>query len=110
MRLGATPMARASDVWLRSIGRKNSFIKISPGCGFGNCSAVIVDDLDILRAGLRPSEADAPLVIDANTPLSCTIPFQRLETVARRHAQIIQSFCCVQQTQLAKSDCLDVIG
>jgi hypothetical protein len=34
-----------------------------------------------------PPEADTPLIIDPDTVLARSIAFQRLEPVARRHAQ-----------------------
>jgi hypothetical protein len=37
---------------------------------------MVIYDLDILSISLGPSEADAPLVVDANAQLPCPIPFQ----------------------------------
>jgi hypothetical protein len=31
---------------------------------------MVVDDFDIFRSSIAPAEADAPLVVDTNTPLS----------------------------------------
>jgi hypothetical protein len=52
---------------------------------------VIIDDLDIEGAAGIPSEADPPLVIDANAVLATPISLQGLEPVARRHRQILQN-------------------
>src|SRR5262249_17817461 len=101
-------MARASAVWLSAAGRRNSSMRISPGCGFGSRSVVVVDDLDRLRAALRPPEADAALVIDANAPLSRATALEHLEPIARRQPQIVQTPCRIQQAQLAQRSRLDV--
>jgi hypothetical protein len=69
---------------------------------------MIVDDFDLLRAALRPSETDAPLVIDSNAPLSRAISLQKLEPIARRYPEIVESPCGVQQAQLAKRYGLNV--
>jgi hypothetical protein len=44
---------------------------------FAKYSVMVIYDLDILSISLGPSEADAPLVVDANAHLPCPIPFQR---------------------------------
>src|SRR5208282_6776238 len=101
MRRGGTPIARASAVWESPIGFANSSSKISPGCGLGKSSAVVIDDFDIVCASFGPAEADAPLFIDADTPLPGAITLQRFEAVAGRHAQIVHASGGVDETQLA---------
>jgi len=46
-------------------------------------SSVEVDDLDIVRVPGPPTDADPPLVIDANAALSGTITKQLFEAIAR---------------------------
>ena len=69
------------------------------------CSVlVIIDDLDIRRAGTRPLEADAVLIVDSNAVLSPTISTQRLQPIAWRNPQLIQSRNRIQLVQLPPSD------
>ena len=69
------------------------------------CSeSVIIDDLDIRRAGTRPLEADAVLIVDSNAVLSPTISTQRLQPIAWRNPQLIQSRDRIQLVQLPPSD------
>src|SRR3974390_2309205 len=109
MRRGGTRNARASAVWLRPNGRRNSSRRISPGVGLGsNSRSVVVDDLDIGRTSFPPDEADAPLVIGAYRILSRSFPLQCLEPIAGRNAQIRKRSRLVEQTQLSQRDCLHV--
>src|ERR1700683_2259586 len=107
IRRGGTPMARASAVCDNAIGFRNSSSRISPGCGLGKSSAVVIDDLDIVSASFGPVEADAPLVIDTNAPLSDTIAPQSFEAVAGWHAQIVDPFRGTNEAQLAQRAGLD---
>ena len=49
MRLSGTPMAMASRYWLMRIGRRNSSSRTSPGA----TRSVVINDLDVIGAGLR---------------------------------------------------------
>src|SRR5262245_2405237 len=100
-------MARASAVWERPIGFRNSSSRISPGCGLGRRS-VVVDDLDFVGIALSPDEADPPLVVDADRMLTAPIALQGLQPVARRHAKIIETDRVVEKTQFAQSNGLNV--
>ena len=62
---------------------------------------MIVDNFDAVRAGLRPNEADPPLVIDANAVLSCSVRLQGLQPVSGRRSQGYQRRRRVQHVQLA---------
>jgi hypothetical protein len=53
---------------------------------------VVVDDLDIMRVGAFPAKADPPLIVHANTALPSAIPFELLQPVAGRNAQVIEAF------------------
>jgi hypothetical protein len=63
---------------------------------------VIDHERHLVRIPLVPAKADAPLVVDANAMLSGAIAFQLLESVAGRHAQIVQCLCGVHDHQLAQ--------
>jgi hypothetical protein len=64
---------------------------------------MVVHDLHVVRAVIRPTEAHAELVVHANAILTRTVAFQEFQPVARWHAQIVQSTCLVQLLQLATS-------
>jgi len=50
-------------------------------------SLVIVDDLDLVSAGIGPTEANAILVVNADAALTLPIAFQRLQAIPRREPQ-----------------------
>ena len=62
---------------------------------------MIVDDLDVRRAGGGPTKADTVLIVDADAVLTGAIPPQGLEAIPRRHAQVIESPGDLQLAQLA---------
>ena len=49
---------------------------------------VVVDDLDVEGIGGAPDEADAPLIVDADAVLACTVALERLEPIAGRDAKV----------------------
>lgn len=61
---------------------------------------MIVADFDIERVPLSPSQADPPLIIDADRMLSFTFPLERFKPIARRHTQIRKDVSCVDRHQL----------
>jgi hypothetical protein len=62
---------------------------------------VVVDDLDLLRAGRRPNEADPKLVVYANTVLTNAIALQHFKPVAGRHPKIVQPGRTVEHRQFS---------
>lgn len=68
---------------------------------------MVIDDFDLAGRTVLPTEADAPLVIDTDTPLSASPAAQRFEPIARRGAQKIEGGCGVQLAQLALRNPLD---
>ncbi len=63
--------------------------------------SVVVNDLNIRGSNFSPDEADAPLIIDADTVLPLPIALQCFQVIARRCLQEGQSLCCVELRQLA---------
>ena len=51
---------------------------------------MVVDDFDVVRIGVFPSEADASLIVDTDTVLARAIPFQLLKAVPRRHPRVVE--------------------
>src|SRR6266700_4012213 len=65
------------------------------------CLLVIIDDLDIDRAGraVRPLEADPPLVIDADAILTLPITLQRFQPVTWQRGEVFQVRCGFQPVE-----------
>ena len=49
---------------------------------------MVIDDLDIPRRAVAPREADAELIVDADTPLPGAIAGKLLQPVLRRHRKV----------------------
>ncbi len=62
---------------------------------------MIIDDLYVLGAVCGPSEADAMLVVDANTELPLSITSERLEPISRRGTEVLEGLGVVQEDELA---------
>jgi hypothetical protein len=62
---------------------------------------MIVYDLDIFCAGVRPSEAHAELIVHPDAVPADAIALQRLQPISRRYPQILQSTRDLQLAQLA---------
>jgi len=52
--------------------------------------SVVIHDLDVLGTVVSPGEADTPLIIDPDAVLPDSIAPQRLQTIARRHSELIE--------------------
>ena len=51
---------------------------------------MIVDDLDLKGIAAVPAKADAPLVIDPNAVLACSLSRKPLEAIAGRHSKELE--------------------
>lgn len=49
---------------------------------------MVIDDLDVLGAKSAPHEADPPLLVDPDAPLSGPITAKRFQSIARRQTKI----------------------
>lgn len=70
---------------------------------------MVINDLHILSAMPRPTEADSPLIIDPNAVLPLTVAPQSLQAIARRNAQVIEASGDLELPQLATSDGRDAL-
>ena len=57
---------------------------------------MVINDLGIERVSVLPFEADAPLLINADTVLALAITFQRFELFRSRNHEIAQIYGTVQ--------------
>ena len=69
---------------------------------------MVIDDLDIVSVPFIPSETDAPLIVDADAPLTFSIPSQFLKSVARRDKKKIDARSAVNQGQFSKCGFLNI--
>jgi hypothetical protein len=65
---------------------------------------MVVDDLHVIRAAVMSDEAQAPLVVDADTVLALAITAQRLEAIAGRNFQVFHPVSSVEHLKLASRD------
>jgi hypothetical protein len=66
---------------------------------------MVIDDFDVFGAAVRPSEADSPLVVDANAVLSLPVSPQGLQPVSRRNPQIAEAAGNLELAELSARDC-----
>jgi hypothetical protein len=71
---------------------------------------VIVADLDLVRIAVDEPKANAPLVIDGNGVLAPTVVLERVQPIARGHAQIVEPGRQIHVLQLAGGSRRDVRG
>ena len=69
---------------------------------------MVIDNLYLFGVAVAPDETDTPLLVDADTLLSFSIPFQGLEAVRRWNTKIIQRLGVVEHTQLAPGYLLNI--
>jgi len=69
---------------------------------------VIVDDLDIVRVGSDPAEADAPLIVDSDAVLASPVPGELLKAVRGRDAEIEEAGRGIEHDEFAKGNSLKV--
>jgi hypothetical protein len=71
---------------------------------------VIVDNLDIFRSRVRPSEYDPPLVVDSDRMLASQVTLKRLQPISWRHRQIVQNDGIVYLNPLPARDLRERLG
>lgn len=60
---------------------------------------MLVDDLNVRRALLRPDEADAPLIVDPDGMLPGTFAPQLLKVISGQKTQVLDNHGCVQRRE-----------
>ena len=61
---------------------------------------MVINDLGVERVSVRPFEADAPLLINADTVLALSIAFQRFQRIRRRSHEIARITGAIKILQL----------
>jgi hypothetical protein len=62
---------------------------------------MIVNNFHFNRIAISPSKTQAPLIVDANTVLACSISLQRFKAVSRNISQVGESSRGIQHFQLS---------
>lgn len=70
---------------------------------------MVVDNLDILCIAVLPPKTNAPLIIDANAPLTRPIAGKLFKTVTGRNSQKVQRCSTMYLLQLSLSDTLHIL-
>jgi hypothetical protein len=63
---------------------------------------MVVGDFDIVSVTIHKAEANPPLFVDADAPLSFAVSFEGFKTVSRRDAQIVNTVGIVDLFELFK--------
>jgi hypothetical protein len=93
--------------------RIEEVLRISPDLGEriqGQGLAVIIYDLNIPCMTGFPLKADSPLVVDPDTVLTLSIPFELLQSVGRWGAKISDLTGIMNHFELPPRTALDVMG
>jgi hypothetical protein len=69
---------------------------------------VIIYDLDIVSVALLPLKTDAPLVVDANIPLTCSLPNELFQMIGQWDSQIIDGESIVNHSKFLQCDLLNI--
>lgn len=70
---------------------------------------MIINYLNVKRIAVVPNETDAILIVDTNTVLSISIPFQRFKVIPGKDCQIAQQMSGVQLHELTLRDSGDIL-
>lgn len=62
---------------------------------------MVITDLHVVSVAINEAKADSPLVVYRNRMLTYPITLQRVESVARRHSQIVQPNRQIQILELS---------
>lgn len=69
---------------------------------------MVVDDINIFRAGLGPTKDNAPLVVHTDAVIPDPSPFQRLQPVSRRRTEVSKFARVVKHVQFPGYDASDL--
>jgi hypothetical protein len=76
----------------------------------GSSPSMVIDDFDIVGVPFIPPETDTPLIVNADAPLSFSIPSQLLQPVGRWDTEEIKVGSAVNQGQFSKGGLLNIPG
>jgi hypothetical protein len=70
----------------------------------GDVLLVVIDDLDVIGVPVLPAEADAPLIVDANTVLARAVALELFKSVAGRNTQVLELLGGIDETNLTEHE------
>ena len=70
---------------------------------------MVIDDFDFMGVSFMPAEADAPLVVDADAPLSGAVAGELFKTIAGRDPQKIKPGSRMELLQLTLGGSLCIL-
>jgi hypothetical protein len=73
-------------------------------------SSVVIYDLYVPSFASAPYKTNPPLIIDPDAMLSSPVPFQGLQTIAYRNAQIVQMLGRVNRAQFCPGSRLNLMS
>jgi hypothetical protein len=68
---------------------------------------VTVNDLHVVGIAIPPAKADTPLLVHANTVLACAIAPELFQSIAGRHAQVVELLGRVHRHEFAQHRALE---
>ncbi len=71
---------------------------------------MVIDNFDIVRCTIEPFKTDSILVVNSNTALAISVADQHLQSVSRRHLQIIQKSRRIELLQFSCRDFPQLLG
>jgi hypothetical protein len=71
---------------------------------------VIVNDLYVVGIAILPAKADAPLLVHANTVLARAIAPELFQSIAGRHAEIVELLGRVHRHEFAQHRAMEIRG
>ena len=69
---------------------------------------MVIDDLDVFRRAVAPTETDPTLVVDPDTVLTLPVTAQRFEPVPRHRRHVFQQSRVIQHPKLASCHILNI--
>jgi hypothetical protein len=70
---------------------------------------VIIDNLDFNGVSIPEPEADAPLIVNTDAPLSLPLALESLKPVAWRHPQVLNAAGDIQYREFSHGRGLDTV-
>jgi hypothetical protein len=61
---------------------------------------MVVVERHVRGSAIGPTEDNPPLIVDADTVPSFSVPLQHLQPISGRYAQIFQDLGCIQHVEL----------
>ncbi|OGR27226.1 MAG: hypothetical protein A2X79_08005 [Desulfuromonadaceae bacterium GWB2_53_15] len=70
---------------------------------------MVIDDFNVMGISFMPAKANAPLVVDADTPLPASVAGELFKAIAGWDPQKIKSCGCMELLQLALGSSLGIL-